>query len=57
LLDWFQLLDSHKKARIQRVVKLESKKKPKRTLADILGTDDYEEYKDEIEIELKKVQQ
>jgi hypothetical protein len=57
LLDWFQMIDKHKMERIKRVVHLESKKKPQRTIVDILGTEDCEEYKNEIDIELKKVQQ
>jgi hypothetical protein len=57
LLDWFQMIDKHKMERIKRVVHLESKKKPQRTILDILGTEDCEEYKNEIDIELKKVQQ
>jgi hypothetical protein len=35
-------------------VHLNSLKKPQRTIIDILGTEDFEEYKEEIDLELKK---
>ena len=40
--------------RIKRIVHQESKKKAPRTILDILGSEDFEAYKEEIDIELKK---
>ena len=54
LLDWFQIIDKSKLERIKRAVHLNSLKKPQRTIIDILGTEDFEEYKEEIDRELKK---
>ena len=57
LLDWFKLLEKHKLARIRRAVKLVSQKpKKQRTVADIIGSEDFELYKSEIELEMRKIE-
>jgi hypothetical protein len=57
VLDWFKVLDKHKLERIKRAVQLNQLRKPKRTIADIIGTEDFEEYKDEIDLEMKRLSQ
>ena len=42
--------------RIKRIVHQESRKKAPRTIVDILGTEDFEAFKDEIDLEMKKAQ-
>lgn len=57
IADWFTLLDKHKLERIKRAVQMSSQRKPqKRQLVDIIGTEDFEEYKEEIDLELRKAQ-
>jgi len=43
--------------RIKRIVQKESKRKTPKTIADILGTEDYEAYKDEIDLAIRKIKQ
>jgi hypothetical protein len=52
LMDWFKVLDIHKTEKIRRAVKMTSRKK--RTILDILGSEDCEDYKQEIDSEIKR---
>ena len=55
LLDWFILVEKHKLERIKRAVHLNSiRKKHIRTIVDLVGAEDFEEYRDEIELEVRK---
>ena len=56
LLDWFKILEKHKMERVKRAVILNTQKKKPRTIVDMLGTQDFEEYKEEIDLEMKRVQ-
>lgn len=56
--DWFTIMDQVKVERVKRAVQIYSQKKGKvkKSLQDILGNEDYIEFKDEIEIELRHYQ-
>jgi hypothetical protein len=42
--------------RVKRAVILNTQKKKPRTIVDMLGTQDFEDYKEEIDLEMKRVQ-
>jgi len=54
LLDWFVLVEKHKLERIRRAVEMRGKGPKKKSLLELIGVEDYEEYRDEIEQEITK---
>ena len=56
LIDWFQMIELNKRERVVKAIKLSvQRKQKKRSILDILGSEDFEELKEEINSELKRV--
>ncbi len=50
ILDWFLVMEQHQREKIKKAIMMSKKRKTrKRTVIDILGEEDYEEMRDEID--------
>jgi hypothetical protein len=55
LLDWFQILEIHQREKIKKAILMSKQRKSgtrKRTLIDIIGEEDYLEFRDVIDTHL-----
>jgi len=50
VLEWFLIMEQHQRDKIKKAILMSKKRKTrKRTILDILGQEDYEEMRDEID--------
>jgi len=50
LIDWFQMIELNKRERVVKAIKMSGQRKQKsRSILDILGNEDFEELKEEID--------
>jgi len=56
LIDWFRMIELNKRERIVKAIQMSAHRKQKsRSILDILGNEDFEEFKEEIDTQMKLV--